>query len=293
MFALSSSFELFIQECQFVKSLSPNTIVSYRKSYSNVAPHLAAEYGDPCLLRADLKQAIITLNSSGARSPAGMNIVIRSLNAWLHWAHKEGMLSLRIAIPRVKEPTLELEVLTDRNVADWIHYKPERGLQTTVHMMVLLMLDAGLRVQEAQDLKHKDVNWQDQLVTVIGKGRKQRTIPFSADLRRVWFKYSRPQSRDVSSDEYAFASRAGTRLDYQNIYREYKVINAKLGITVRKGFHTLRHTFGTSFIRRGGDVFMLQRILGHTALSTTQRYVNLVTSDLALKHKLHARLLSL
>ncbi len=83
-----------------------------------------------------------------------------------------------------------------------------------------------------------------------------------------------------------FATRTGTKPTQRNLLRDFKLFGTRLGATegVRFSFHTLRHTFAVNYIRNGGDVFRLQRILGHATLDMTRRYVNLQTGDLQAVH---------
>jgi integrase/recombinase XerD len=82
-------------------------------------------------------------------------------------------------------------------------------------------------------------------------------------------------------------------VEIRNSLRDLKIMYRKIGISgSRLAWHALRHTFAVNFIRDGGDVFSLQRILGHASLEMTKRYVNLQTEDLKLKHLKHATLLS-
>jgi integrase/recombinase XerD len=104
-----------------------------------------------------------------------------------------------------------------------------------------------------------------------------RTVPISLELRRVLFRWLAKQSCDL-----VFGTRKGTT--ERNALRDFNRMGSAAGVRVRFSFHTMRHTFAVNYIRNGGDVFRLQRVLGHATLDMTRRYVNLQTSDLQAVH---------
>lgn len=118
------------------------------------------------------------------------------------------------------------------------------------------------------------------LITVKGKGEKYRVVPMSLELRKVLFRW-------LAKHDYPllFPTRDGVKQRQRNVLRDMKRLGKRLGVTgVRFSFHTLRHTFALNYIRNGGDLFRLQRILGHSTLEMTRRYVNLQTADLQAVH---------
>lgn len=131
------------------------------------------------------------------------------------------------------------------------------------------------------------------LLRVHGKGRKDRVIPMSFEMRRVFWKWMRGVDRDKGKNDLprptsdlVFPTSSGIKLTYRNALRDFKNLGRRLHISgVRFSFHTLRHTFAVNYIRNGGDVFRLQRMLGHSTLEMTPRYVNLQTSDLQAVHE--------
>jgi site-specific recombinase XerD len=118
---------------------------------------------------------------------------------------------------------------------------------------------------EALSLRSDDVDLDNFLLLVHGKGGKDRVVPISADLRRVMWRWLKAKSGDGG---LVFPTRNGTKMNYRNTLDDFKRLGKRLGIiAVRFSFHTLRHTFAVNYIRNGGDVFRLQRILGHTTLN--------------------------
>lgn len=106
-------------------------------------------------------------------------------------------------------------------------------------------------------------------------------VPISFELRKVLYKW-------LARHEYAlvFPTRQGTRLIQRNLLRELKAVGRQLGVMgVRVSFHTFRHTFAVSYLRAGGNLYYLARILGHSSVKTTERYLeSLGVEDLQAVH---------
>lgn len=146
--------------------------------------------------------------------------------------------------------------------------------------MLCLLIDTGLRITEALSLQRSKVDFENMLLTVMGKGNKERTIPMSLELRKVLCKWC-----DKHSHELVFSTRQGGRLGYDNTLRDFKNLAKRLGIEgVRVSPHTLRHTFAKSYVKSGGNLFYLMKALGHTTLAMSKRYVELDEQDLKEMH---------
>lgn len=118
-------------------------------------------------------------------------------------------------------------------------------------------------------MRRDGVDLENLLITVRGKGHKQRIVPISFELRKTLYRWLMRRTFPL-----VFPTRRGSRTGRRNNLREFKALGAKPGIVgVRVSFHTLTHTFAVNHLRAGGNAFDLQRILGHSALETTNRYV--------------------
>jgi integrase/recombinase XerD len=146
------------------------------------------------------------------------------------------------------------------------------------------MLDTGCRISEALTLRVSDLDSENLLVKLDGKGRKQRVVPFSFELRKALYRHCKEFDR--KSDSLLFANRTETALGRRNVLRDVKVLCRNLGFTPPgRTLHAFRHTFAVNYLRRGGSVFHLQKVLGHSTLEMTRRYANLVTADLQAVHE--------
>jgi integrase/recombinase XerD len=130
-------------------------------------------------------------------------------------------------------------------------------------------MDTGLRVNELLCLTRQDVDLENLVLRVKGKGNKHRLVPMSIELRKLLYRHLAVQKHAI-----VFCTRDGCKVTQRNLLRDFKVGCEKLGIVgVRCSFHTLRHTFAVSYLRAGGNLFYLARILGHTSVKTTEKYL--------------------
>ena len=274
-------FEMFIKDRRYAKGVSPRTESWYRQSWH--AFHDALSKASPdALSKSDFTPVIEGFCSRGV-SPITINTYARAINAFLRWLHEEGHCPTLVRIPRLKEPETVVVTFRLEHVQRLIQYRPTCRNQRRAQIMALLILDTGMRLKEVLSLRIGDIDLDNLLVTVRdGKGGKQRVVPISVELRRVLFKYISAHS---SVSGLVLCSRDGGSLLQNNVRRDFKAVCSRLKISgVKGGFHVLRHTFAVNYVRNGGDVFRLQRILGHSTLEMTRRYVNLQTEDLQAVH---------
>jgi len=130
----------------------------------------------------------------------------------------------------------------------------------------------------------REIDFENLLVTLDGKGRKQRVAPFSSELRKSMFRYCREANR--TPDCLLFANRTQTKLGRRNVLRDVKLRCKRLGFAPpARTLHAFRHTFAVNYLRRGLSVFHLQKVLGHSTLEMTRRYATLVIADLQAVHE--------
>jgi integrase/recombinase XerD len=162
-----------------------------------------------------------------------------------------------------------------------VSFQPKGFAETRLHVLILTLLDTGCRIEEALTATDGSVDLENLLLTVMGKGSKERKIPFSLELRKSLYRFQHLKTKQEIPRGMLFCTRSGTRLSYRNTYRDLKAHCEALGIEgPRISPHTLRHTFATNYLKRGGDIYKLCRILGHTDIRTTEIYLHLSPEDL-------------
>jgi integrase/recombinase XerD len=227
-----------------------------------------ASVAEPQELRAGLKTGIITLAQS-RRKPITVNDYIRAFNAFLRWAFDEGHIAELIRLDYLKEEQRLIETLTGDHVQRLLPWKPRTFAEKRLQALIYLLLDTGLRISEALSIRREDLDLDNMLVTVRGKGNKYRAVPFSFEMRKVLFRWSQTHSFPL-----LFPNIRGCNVNLRHLLRDFKWLQQQVGISgVRFSPHTFRHTFAVGYLRRGGNVFYLQKILGHSTLEMTNRYV--------------------
>jgi integrase/recombinase XerD len=156
------------------------------------------------------------------------------------------------------------------------------------YTIMLLLLDTGIRLSELTGLRTQDLHLEQGYIQVQGKGEKQRLVPVGNKVRKVLWQYMARHRPETAYPEIAnvFLDEGGRPIKGETVYRMVVRRGRQAGLEgVRCSPHTFRHTFAVSFLRNGGDVFSLQRILGHTSLVVTRMYCQLSESDIQAQHR--------
>jgi len=283
MATLDTRFDQFLRERRYLKNVSADTLDWYTTAWATFRrapidqPAEAAAF-----TRQHLEAFVVSLRDRGIR-PVTCNTWIKALNAFCRWLHEHGDLPAVVRLPPLKTERRLVKTLEPAAIRALVMFKPRGFAQWRIHALTCALLDTGCRVQELLDARVVDFGFDDLLVTVVGKGDKQRRIPFSVDLRRILVRYLQQRERAGLCDALMFPSRTNGQWGQRNALRSFYLLQRRLGLP-RVGFHRLRHTFATEYLRNGGDVVRLSRTLGHAQLTTTMRYVQMLTGDLQVAH---------
>lgn len=212
----------------------------------------------------------------------------RALRAFFRWLEAEEYLS-KNPMTKLKPPKLERrykDVLSVDDVERLLaELNPKTFLGARMYAMVALLYDSGLRAGELVGLDVGTVDWAGYQVRVMGKGKKERLVPFSPTTQRALRKYLTLRDRYALDGVGAlFINAEGHRLTVSGLTQAVKRLGKRAGIP-RLHPHLLRHSAAVAAIMNGADQFALKRILGHSQLSTTDVYVDYAQQHLAERHK--------
>lgn len=257
-------FEEFTTERVYLIGVSQKTADYYRWAFNAWKKH--APNGDP-------KEFVVSLRQSGV-SAISVNTYICAMNTYWKWAGENKHLAY------LKEEQKVLATFTSEQVRRIVTFKASGKNLTRAWIVAMVILDCGLRISEVLGIKRHDLDFDNLLIKVKGKGNKERLVPMSIELRKSLYRYVREKQGLV------FGTRMGTAVTVRNFQRDFKALCKRLKIEgVRCSPHTLRHSFAVGYLRAGGNLFYLSRILGHTSTRTTERYLqSLGVEDLQAVH---------
>jgi site-specific recombinase XerD len=220
-------------------------------------------------------------------APTSIQCYIRAIKAFFNWLYKEGYTQEnnleRLRIP--KAPNKLIDPLTEVEVAailSSIDTQTSWGARNST--IVLLLLDTGLRFSELLNLDTKDLHLEDSYVKVMGKGQKERIVPFGSSAQKALMKYMFHFRPEPLREERVFLNLDGSAMTATGLKLMIERLAKSSGVE-RMHAHLLRHTFAVNYLMNGGDVFTLQQILGHTTLEMVRRYVNLANAHVMTQHK--------
>ncbi|MFK7733693.1 MAG: site-specific tyrosine recombinase XerD [Pseudomonadales bacterium] len=275
------------------KGLSQNTLNAYRTDLQSYVKWLSLSAREPLLIdEADLLQYFAHLMETGqsARSAAR---VLSCLRGFYRYQLREGHIkadpTLTIDSPKIGRPLPKS--LTEADVEALLACPDkEKPLEHRDKAMLEVLYACGLRVTELVTLSINQVSFAQGVVQVTGKGGKERLVPMGLPAQQclqTYFEKSRPELLNGDTSEFLFPGRKGNALTRQAFWHRLKQYAIRAGIEKPLSPHTLRHAFATHLLNHGADLRVVQLLLGHSDLSTTQIYTHVAKQRLQELHNVH------
>jgi integrase/recombinase XerC len=277
------SVEAFFRYLRVEKAASPHTVRSYRVDLEDFRAFLATTEGSAAPVGSvDVRLVRAYLAHLHARQfePSSIARRLAAVRSWFNFLVRRGHLPRNPArevrgpkLPRklaaflpVDESTTLLDGVAQTGSA------PERD-----RAILELLYASGLRVSELVGLDVDDVDRAEQTVRVLGKGGKERIVPFGDKAAHALDAYLERRGMVRGA---LFRNARGGRLTVRSIHTIVRRRAVAVGLSRRVSPHTLRHTFATHLLDAGADLRMIQELLGHSRLSTTQRYTHVGSAQL-------------
>lgn len=213
---------------------------------------------------------------------ASINHYLRDLRTFVNWCYIEGYINEKVDIKMVKGQEAIIETYSEEEVKLLIA-EPQRNasfVEWRTWAIVNWILATGNRIETIVNIKMGDVHFgRDEIIIREQKNKKSSYIPLASGLKRTLRTYIKKCRTNASDDKYLFCNIEDEQLTTKALQSALYDYNIKRGVD-KTSAHALRHTFAKMYVLNGGDIFRLQRILGHSQLEMTRHYVNLFGADL-------------
>ena len=261
----------YLEYLELEKGLSQNTIDAYRRDLSDFAQNVEDIHS---INRMNINAYVRTLRERKL-APTSVIRKVASLRGFFKWATSSGILEKNPAatLEQPKTPQRLPKVVSVKEIDEMLH----NNLTPLEHVMMELLYSCGLRVSELVNLKLNDIDLSSKYVRCFGKGSKERIIPIGEQAKAMLKEYF--PTRDLLIKKYNLTTKNllikdnghfVTRQDVYNfIHAQGKLIHKNISP------HTLRHSFATHLLENGADLRVVQELIGHSDVSTTQLYTHI------------------
>ncbi|MCS7280258.1 MAG: tyrosine recombinase XerC [Desulfobacterota bacterium] len=266
----------FLSYLEYEKSYSQNTLKAYRRDIEEFLFFLdRKDYGleDHHAIRAYLIEKYKALRKTS------MCRKISAIKSFYRFMKKKGHIdedpTFLIKSPRPEK--LLPKFFTIDEIFKFLDSIPDKGiLQKRNKALFELLYSTGIRAQEALNTNVEDIHLEGMWLKVKGKGGKERIVPFGEKAKVAIVEYLQERAKifPYRDNDPLFVNRYGRRLSYRGLHSIMKKLKRISGIDKNLALHSIRHSFATHMLDGGADLRFIQELLGHSKLSTTQRYTH-------------------
>ena len=294
--APDASIDRFIDALWLEDGLSANTLAAYRRDLALYARWLGQTHGAALAQSQEHHlQAYFAARADTRATSANRRLTV--FKRYFRWALREGLIRQdpTLKLLAAKQPLRVPKTLSEAQV-EALLAAPDTDTPLGVRdrTMLELMYASGLRVSELVALKTIHVGLNEGVLRVLGKGSKERLVPFgelARDWLERWLREGRPAVLGTRQTEALFVTSAGrtpgtamSRVMFWGLVKRYA---RQAGITTPLSPHTLRHAFATHLLNHGADLRAVQMLLGHADISTTTIYTHIARQRLKDLHAQH------
>lgn len=280
--ASSSHAEDFLSHLEIERRMSAHTLDAYRRDLDALAAWSAGQgIDDPATLHTEQLRAFVASEHRRGLSPKSLQRRLSACRSFYQWLLRHGRVAANpaAALRAPKAPRKLPQVLDVDEAVQLVELPTDAPLGLRDRAMLELFYSSGLRLSELCALRWHDLDLAEGLVTVLGKGSKQRTVPVGSHARRAledWRRESQGQP-----DRPVFPGRHGAPIGARAVQIRLRQLAQRQGLFKRVHPHLLRHSFASHVLESSGDLRGVQELLGHADIATTQIYTHLDYQHLA------------
>ena len=278
---VATPIEAFLAYLAVERRMSAHTTDAYRRDLEALAQWSAAQAVDVLALQPEQLRAFVAAEHRRGLSPKSLQRRLSACRSFYGWHVRQGHLaaSPAAAIRAPKAPRKLPQVLDPDEVKALVEVPTNVPLGLRDRALLELFYSSGLRLSELCALRWRDLDLADGLVTVLGKGSKQRSVPlgsFARNALQAW-----RASTGADRDAPVFPGRGGAPITPRAVQLRLRQLAQRQGLFKRVHPHLLRHSFASHILESSGDLRGVQELLGHADIATTQIYTHLDYQHLA------------
>ncbi|HEM8291707.1 TPA: site-specific tyrosine recombinase XerD [Providencia stuartii] len=291
---LNPLIEQFLDTIWLEQDLAENTLASYRNDLQSLDRWLDAHHLHLESVQSIDLQSFLAERIDGGYKAASSARLLSAMRRLFQYLYREKLRSddpsAVIAAPKI--PQRLPKDLSEQQVDDLLNAPATEGsLELRDKAMLEVLYACGLRVSELIGLTFSDISLRQGVIRVVGKGDKERLIPLGEEAIYWLEKYideGRPDLLKGKTSDILFPSKRGTKMTRQTFWHRIKYYAVLAQIDAESlSPHVLRHAFATHLLNHGADLRVVQMLLGHSDLSTTQIYTHVATERLRALHEQH------
>ena len=272
----------YLEHLGFIKQFSENTIKAYRQDIEQFFNYF---HESKQAVSKDTIRDFLSTIFLKTKNKATMSRKIYAVKSFYTYLVRQGKIEKNpfdvISSPKIEKKLPQL--LTEKEMNRFLDNLPEDKFLTLRNKAAFEFLYAtGLRISELTNLKRGDIDFEEGLIRVLGKGKKERIVPFHDKARQILLRYlEAAREKFKTQNEFIFLNSKGNKITDRSIERILQDVFREVMQSSRSIYpHLFRHSFATHLLQRGADLRVIQELLGHSNLTTTEKYTNLNYSDL-------------
>lgn len=276
---MNENLENYRNYLKYERAYSDNTVGAYMNDLNKYEEFLKKD-----ILESDTEDLERYLKYIKNLESTTVAHKITSIKSYFNYNIKRGIVSVNPA-DKVSRPKLTKhlpEYLTEEEVGKLLDVEVKSPYDYRNKTILELLYSSGIRISELVNIKTPNYDSEECLIRIMGKGSKERIVPlgdYAINIMNDYMNNYRPLINKKHTD-YVFVNNRGDKMSRQFIFKVIKKEALKKGIKKDISPHTLRHTFATHLLKNGADLRIIQELLGHENISTTQIYTHVTNNKL-------------
>ena len=275
--------EQYLEFCKYRKELNRNTLKAYRIDLEQYLSFIKKDF----LLKARIEEYITELHKKYKQKTVKRKIA--SIKAFYRYLEEEERLEGSNPFTKIRVKFKEIESLPriiprndiERLLNHMYDVMKQSGQEATIYRdlaVIEMFFATGARVYEISNLKIQDIDLDNGIIKLFGKGSKERYVQIgSPEVLEVVKEYYRLNRQKIDKSGFFFVNRHGKRFSEQSIRRMIRKYSYQAGISIHITPHMFRHSVATYLLEEGVDIMYIQKILGHSSIKTTQIYLHIAS----------------